>query len=380
MRGATPSPLPREDTARAKIASLQGLRFFAALLVVVGHAQHELREARPDLAASWGRVPFDWGLGVDIFFVISGFIMMHMMADRFAEPGAPGRFLVRRLIRIVPLYWLATTATLLTALGLYRTPDGAVHALASYLFLPWPHPDGRGIFPVLSLGWTLNFEMLFYLIFAAALGLRRSAGLALIGATFVILIALGRLGPAVPALRFWGDTIIFEFLFGIALALAMRRAPRISPGAALAVIAAALVAATINYQTDAYQWMSRALTGGVPAVAIVAAVLMGLEPRQPRQGIVPALVLAGDASYALYLTHPFALKAIAAVAAKVGLWATLPLLPPVLMIGAAVIASIGFYRWVEKPMLAILLRRIERRPAATTTRAVDQVYQGSNGP
>lgn len=380
MIGSAPSFPPGATRPSSKIESLQGLRFFAALLVVIGHAQHELREARPDLAANWGFVPFDWGLGVDIFFVISGFIMMHMMAERFGEDGVARRFLARRLIRIVPLYWLATTATLLTALHLYLTPGGAIHALASYLFIPWPHPDGRGVFPVLSLGWTLNFEMLFYLIFAASLGLRRRAGMALLIAAFGALIAVGRLVPGVPALRFWGDTIIIEFLFGIGLALGMRSAPRLTRGTALAVVVAAIAVAILSYQMGAYLWMSRALTGGVPALAIVAAVLMGLEPNRPGQGIMPTLVLAGDASYALYLTHPFALKAIAAVSARTGLWGAAPLLPPIAMIVAAVVASVLFYRFAEKPMLAALLGIADRRRRVPEAQIVDQAYQGSNGP
>src|SRR5512146_2076335 len=99
------------------LRSIQILRALAACLVVIGHCLHETAE----IAARNGRLPLridliDWGIGVDIFFVISGFIMIYTTADLFGQPGAMRTFLTRRIIRIVPLYWLMTAGLILTFL------------------------------------------------------------------------------------------------------------------------------------------------------------------------------------------------------------------------------------------------------------------------
>ena len=99
----------RSGRAASRLDSLQILRFFAALLVVIGHTQHALLERLGAAAGRYAFVPLDWGLGVDVFFVISGFVMYYLMHDRFAQAGATATFLRRRVVRVVPMYWLFTT-------------------------------------------------------------------------------------------------------------------------------------------------------------------------------------------------------------------------------------------------------------------------------
>ena len=341
----------------ARLDGVQALRFLAALLVVIGHCQHEAVAALGPQAGWTSLIAFDWGLGVDIFFVISGFIMWHLMQDRFGQPGEATRFLRRRVLRIVPIYWLGTTLIALATLSTFALTESLPFALASYLFVPWPHPDGRGLFPVLTLGWTLNYEMMFYCVFALALTLPRRLGVALLLSVFAALFVAARIAPADAFMvRFWGDPIIFEFLFGVGLAALYRHRAATLPGwAALAMAATGFALATLSYQTGAYHLLARSLTGGVPALLIVGAVVCG-----PRMATAawPArcAVLGGDASYALYLAHPFALKAVAAVAARLGLWAT-PAVPIIAMLAAAIIASLLIFRFVERPILAVLQRR-----------------------
>jgi peptidoglycan/LPS O-acetylase OafA/YrhL len=362
---------PRADFAvaapRQRLYGLQALRFLAALLVVLGHCQHEIVKALGERAgAFWTAVPFDWGVGVDIFFVISGFIMWHLMQDSFGKPGESLLFLRRRLSRIAPIYWLGTTIIALATLPAFEAARTVPFALASYAFVPWPHPDGRGLFPVLSLGWTLNYEMMFYCVFALALKFPRQLGIALIAAVFAGLFAAARLAPpGAFMLKFWGDPIIFEFLLGIGVAALHRRAGQwLAPAPAIAAALAGAALAIVFYQTDAYHHVHRLVTGGIPAVLIVAAVVCG-PGLSTRSRWAKALVLGGDASYALYLAHPFALKAVAAVAAALGLWSVTPAIPVAAMILAAVAASVVIFRYMEKPVLTLLLKHAAlpaRRP------------------
>lgn len=344
-----------------RIDSLQILRFLAAFLVLCGHSQHALVERIGAGAGPWGFVPLDWGLGVDVFFVISGFVMYYMMHDRFGNAGAAADFLRRRLIRIAPLYWLFTTLAIVVMVATGAPRPGPLNLLFSYLFLPGP-VCGDYCFPAFTLGWTLNYEMMFYLVFAIALPFRRTAGLAIIVGTILGLMVAAQLAPpGWTMLHFWGYPLTGEFLAGIALAHLFLKGVRIPRGAALAMLPLALVLAVIGYQTDAYDTIGRIVTGGVPATLIMAAAVLGLEPRGGRQlaptGIAALLVAGGDASYALYLSHPIAIKVAEAIMQKLGLFARAPvMLLPIAIVGA-LIGAVIVHRWIEKPMLAFLNRR-----------------------
>src|SRR5262249_39672775 len=137
----------------ATLDSLQALRAVAALSVVLYHIDFIGRGA----------------FGVDIFFVLSGFIICHVTAaDR-------QHFLLKRLIRIVPLYWARTLVVCALALAaprlLQTTSDSWMGLLKSLFFIPYEKESGR-VYPVLFLGWTLNYEMFFYVVFSIALALR----------------------------------------------------------------------------------------------------------------------------------------------------------------------------------------------------------------
>ncbi|MFG1283247.1 acyltransferase family protein [Xanthobacter autotrophicus] len=339
------------------LVNVQILRFFAAALVVFAHVGVEVG----NVAARTGRAfeeigLIDWGLGVDIFFVISGFIMYYMMHDRFGAPGAPADFLRRRLIRIVPLYWICTTlmlASLLAAPQLINNNGlDLKHIVASYTFIPWPRADGE-LFPILSLGWTLNYEMLFYALFAVALLLPRRAGLGALGAMFILLIAAALLAPdRFFLLKFWGNPIIGEFLLGTCIAALFLNGRRLSGAVALGLVVAGIALALAFFQTAAYEHVWRLVTGGIPAALIVAAAVLG--PALRENGLARALALGGDASYALYLTHPFTIKLFGVAGAKVGL----PLVA-IYAIGFAltVLVSVGVHLWVEKPIGQWLVRK-----------------------
>jgi len=159
--------------AASNFLTIQALRAIAALLVVVYHA-FDMWGARIDSAApgiSWT----NGAAGVDIFFVISGFVMVASSRRIASQPHAGWTFIQQRIVRIVPLYWLLTTAKLILVFFFadlaLRSGIDFDYVARSYLF--FPVVDGAGHFrPLLPVGWTLTYEFLFYLLFALALALR----------------------------------------------------------------------------------------------------------------------------------------------------------------------------------------------------------------
>jgi exopolysaccharide production protein ExoZ len=144
----------------AKIESVQALRAVAALSIAILHVLHEATGLDSGgMIARW-HAALPWAAGVDLFFVISGFVMVYASDELFGRLDAPRLFIVRRLIRIVPLYWAATTLFLLVALTARSSVSEGIgsvtNVIMSYAFLPTRRPDGS-IQPIYSLGWTLNY-------------------------------------------------------------------------------------------------------------------------------------------------------------------------------------------------------------------------------
>lgn len=346
--------------ANMRIGTLQILRFVAAALVMIGHIQQEIiRTADPVTAARYAFIPFDWGLGVDIFFVISGFVMYYLTHAKFGTHHAPHDFLRRRLTRIVPLYWITTTIVLAIALATTgKTGDEPLYlpnVIASYFFLPGPR-CGEYCFPVYTLGWTLNYEMLFYTLFAIAMFFSRKLGLIFIVAALGAL-AVGRLitPPSATMLHFWGYSMTGEFLIGIYISHLFLSSVRVAPFVCGVMLVLGAALAVVFYQTDSYETLTRLVTGGIPAALLVAAVVLGMQG-SGGSFAGRALILGGDASYALYLTHPFAIKGAGAIAGALGLMSVAPWLFIVLVACVAIVGAVIVHLYCEMPMLRWLNR------------------------
>ncbi|RZA09508.1 MAG: acyltransferase, partial [Proteobacteria bacterium] len=167
------------------LISLQALRALAAWMVVCHHFMQIFFNFHP--TGPIGQFFTDRGaVGVDIFFVISGLVIYLSTQDKDMPAG---RFLLNRVIRIVPAYWLysALMALMLLALGNWL-PNSAIdlpHFILSLLFIPSENPGGYGLYPTLNVGWTLNYEMLFYLVFALVFSVPRRYRPLLIGAALL---------------------------------------------------------------------------------------------------------------------------------------------------------------------------------------------------
>jgi exopolysaccharide production protein ExoZ len=335
--------MAKQDTGG--LPGIQILRGLAASLVLVHHV---LEESQPLFGGSIPPSLVVFGAsGVDLFFVISGFIMYHTNRNRFGRGGAPTDFFVRRLIRIVPLYWLCTLVIVLMHFGgLYANKLITWSSLgSSLLFLPDPNI-------VLGVGWTLNYEMYFYSIFAIwlLLGTTRS-GIVGVLLSIPLMIIFSRLLPPGAMRGFLTDPIALEFGFGFALAVAFANgylSPRIGRWGLL-IGAAGLVLGTFFGPTIGTAGLApeiRFLFWGVPATAVLIAALF-VRGGQTRAGRI--LIMLGDASYSIYLTHAFVMTAYASVLKSYAL----PHVPrPVLMlvpIVVSLVAGLLTYRLIEHP-------------------------------
>jgi exopolysaccharide production protein ExoZ len=326
---------------------IQALRFVAALLVVITHATFYVSERLVPGYPVWS----SGAAGVDIFFVISGFVMALSSQSLIGRPDGARTFMLRRLSRIVPLYWFATTLKLAAIIAVPATVlNGGLdvgHIVKSYLFLPSYNESG-GLHPVVAVGWTLNFEMFFYVVFALAMVLRVPP-LPFVGVLFAGLsvAALFR-QPDWPAVAFWLDTILLEFVAGMVIARLCLAGVRVPPAIAAAMTAVGF--AGLLWPWGAVPDMMRVLVWGIPAALIVAGIAQ-LEP--VLQGRVPApLMLLGDSSYALYLFHPMIAPAAPALLAKVA-FPNVPL-SILLSIALAIGSALVVYRFGERPVTAML--------------------------
>jgi peptidoglycan/LPS O-acetylase OafA/YrhL len=182
--------------------------FFAAFSVLLGHVMHEA------LSFAFGGTESpaifaqnNFGAGVDVFFVVSGFIMFYISDGKFGQPGAQRAFLIRRLIGSCRSNWLLHASDARRHGGGTRPTcaRGQLdigHVLASFVFIPWADSTGLA-HPVLGLGWTLNYEMFFYVVFSLALLLPQRLGVLAITGLFVGLTLVNALvGPTQTQIAF----------------------------------------------------------------------------------------------------------------------------------------------------------------------------------
>ena len=286
--GAPAADMPaRSAHASQPLPSIQILRALAALSVMTVHT------ALPGHVTG--------GAGVDLFFVISGFIMVYASEPLFGRRDAPRIFFLRRVVRIVPLYW-AATATLVGILLHLRGDLVGMRGMiiASFAFFPYPAPDGRMV-PLHVLGWTLNYEMFFYAVFAGAMVLSRRRTVLAIVILFAAAVALGLAFKLPQPFAFWSDPIILEFCFGMLLALAYREGVQLPYAASVGLmLAGALGFVASAFFDDSMAW--RTIAWGVPATAVLAGSVLSKESPTPAP-LARTFVFLGDASYSLYLVH-----------------------------------------------------------------------------
>jgi peptidoglycan/LPS O-acetylase OafA/YrhL len=342
------------DARRHDLLGVQALRAVAALMVVAYHAVDQWTTHRPGYAA--GDYWPNGSAGVDVFFVISGLVMTISVHRNGGRPHAAWIFFKDRIIRIVPLYWIITTFKIVAVLGApglaERTRLDPGYVAGSYALLPVR--DWTGVIrPVLPVGWTLTYEMFFYILIVAALLLRVPLGRVCVP----VLLVMSALAWAGPNDGF-ANTIVLEFLFGIAIGHAIPQLQTCPPRLCAAV---GLIGFGVLLAGPGVDGLLRPLTWGVPAACIVASTVAS---EVALRRVIPRwLLAAGNASYATYLTHGFVVPAVFIVCVHVipmdGLGLAVSI---ILSLIVSAIAGQVTHAVIEQPLL---LRLRSRRPVST---------------
>lgn len=333
---------------RPSLASLQMLRGAAAMMLVVQHLGLPIVRSGGEWSAHW------LNAGVDIFFIISGFLMWHTTAGRNISPLD---FFRLRIIRIVPLYWTITTLVVLVSIFAPQLMQSAApepwRIVGSYLFVPIQNGNGMYV-PVLGQGWTLNYEMFFYLVFAISLLFAGRWRFSVSAGVILAFMLLGLVKSGLPRwITTYTNTIMAEFVAGMLIAVWFnsRRSTR-SPAPAAMSGAAVFISGWVALIILAtyFPKVDRLLNLGVPSLMIFLGAIL-IE----KSGSLPKLVLlrwAGDISYSVYLSHASVLSAAGQVWHKLEAHG-LPVsrfVFCVLAFAISMAAGAVVYRWIELPM------------------------------
>ena len=347
--------------SRPVFHSIQVLRGLAALLVVLFHLR--IVEGKyGDGPRLLGAAVEHAHTGVDLFFVLSGFVMTTIAAGSYGSPREAGRFLLRRGWRILPPYWFYTTlvlALVLLAPGLANSSSPNQGILASYLL--WPQTT----LPLLTVGWTLIHEAFFYLVMALAIAFARERHLPwLLGGWAVATVAAHAWPPAgsTPWGAVLSSPLSLEFIAGAFVGLYWRRLP--------AQLAVPFVVLGLSGFLGAMLWLGDAPAEQLPTLqralwfGLCSTMLVLGAVRWEQQGAVrfPRLLTRiGDSSFSLYLGHVFVISALGRLWRHVG-WNNEPWQHAAFVL-IAVVASV-VVGWVSWRMLELPLQRLFRRRSA----------------
>ncbi len=300
---------------------------------------------------------FNFGnAGVDFFFVLSGFIIFFVHGKDVGQPSRLPAYLWSRLTRIYPPYWFVTAIVVALAVVAHHADVlEPVYLLKSIFLIPQAHE------PALQVGWTLVFEMLFYIGFAVAVASRIAARA--IAIAWIVLIVATTLFLTQDSPVYNVASYQIEFAIGVATAFAVRQW-QFSHSAVLVILGAALfvfVAYLLDTQALAYVSITcRYLLGLASALIIYGAARLEIEGRL-KIG-VPAAFL-GSASYSIYLVHTIAIGLFARLLVPTRLMILVPNAGFLMTVLVAVSCGCALYLIVERPMLRLAKRHAPMRSA-----------------
>ncbi|MET3598500.1 acyltransferase family protein [Martelella mangrovi] len=334
------------------IANIQTLRAFAATAVVCFHVVGIAENY--GFPTELGRLFVPWGAGgVDIFFVISGFLMVYIQQRR---PKSPMAFMWNRAVRILPLYWSLTLliiALQILAPFVFRSNFVTMETIVASLGFISIYTTGS---PIIYVGWSLEYEILFYIIFSLAIfAPKLRYGALIVGAALVLLVLAGILKP-----------LAFEFLFGMGLAFLFRKETwNTRPVYASILLCGGLLLLFFSSVFMQGEQM-RLIYWGIPAVLIVAGAL--LLP----QWSSPLALLLGNASYAIYLVQVLTLPVLFKAGVIVGLPSSAGYVLAFASIAFTLVFGCATHLLLEKPLDRLFRKTLpaffrEARPRKANT-------------
>lgn len=352
-----------------RLNGVDTLRALAAILVVLGHDMHFINKL-PEAYGGGITIPlFGGGLGAILLLFISGFMSVYIGWDKFGRAGEAKDYLLKRAARLVPFYWFFTALWLCVAFIAPNVVSQSMPKLSeivqSFLFIPYAR-DGGGIFPVLALGWTMNYIFLFDIITALVFRFQREWAVAAICAIVVALLLIHTIGIESAALYFWTGRYLILYAAGAIVAFLYKRfyqkpnSPKIGPLLSLAM----LIGLTLFASRYLHGPFSLELTFNfvhlfpiVLAMGIVA--LLTFESKEN-----PFLRLRDEIaamSYSIYLTHPFSLGIAILIWSKAALYQYLPIQALFFgaLIGSLIIAYV-VHILIETPVNRVAAKLITR--------------------
>jgi len=342
---------------------LQAGRFVAAFMVVLYHCDKMLEQPKYYSYLPFGGLFDGGGLGVDFFFVLSGFVILTAHYSQIGRPERLRGYLVGRAIRIYPIYWIVAIAVL-APLYFVKTPFDTMIQSPAYLLKEFFLLPGDDNFVTVS--WTLRHEVIFYVLFGALI-FNSTLGILVIGAWFIGSATIASHGsPSLVA--GWLDLRNLQFLLGMAAAFVIHH-HKIATPRSLLLLGGAGFAACYLYGGLIHGDLARPgspnviVTAGL-AAAIMIVALVELERSHGWQA-PPLLRYLGDASYAIYLVH-FPLFTPLVWLARSQHWERfMPLqVLMALMAAAGVAAGVLLYQFVDRPLRDLLRRALRPRDAA----------------
>ena len=327
---------------KSQLDQIQLLRGIAAFSILIAHTPYIQRGH----------------FGVDLFFIISGFIMTYVTEN--THKG----FLRKRAVRVVPLYWLGTIGLYVIAVvapGLLNTAtDSVVDLLRSLFFIPYF--NGRTVEPLLRLGWTLNYEVFFYLLFFLACLICRRRRVIIASTLIFLLVFLGfALDSGGILTDFYTDPILLEFIFGMVAfyvyKVSIEYVNRIEIvyirfGFGLGI----LLYLSLFYFQSMEDLERRAFTWGLPCLVVF--LLVALAGSRIR--IWLNFVMLGNISYSLYLFHPYVIHFIDRKIFSLSSVSWAAYLVTLGAYAASIAVAYASWRFIEKPSQRLLLPSSEK--------------------
>jgi exopolysaccharide production protein ExoZ len=330
----------------ANIESIQIMRGVAAILVVLFHISIKGGQYGNDALKGFSI----GGAGVDLFFIISGYIMCVSTIGRDLNFN---RFMLHRVRRIIPLYWLTTTIGLIIYFykpDIINTSGGETSIWASYTLVP----NGKRYLN--SNGWTLSYEFLFYILFGLLIHKGTYKAMQLSSVVLFVLVASGLLlSYEGNAFNFATNNLFLEFIYGMGCFYLFNKKiirPTTAMGLSLCILGTVLLVAEqvlrIPNQEQGRGWL-----WGLPMLLVFTGFLcMEGFIKGSTSSLKKLFLEAGNSSYSLYLFHPFTLSGTA-ICLKWLHMTSNPYLFAVILFSVSVIAGYIIYLYVERPLVAV---------------------------
>jgi len=349
-----------------RIVSIQVCRGLAAMLVVMAHLRGEEIKY---CSTNFLRVFQFGGMGVDLFFVISGIVISSVTVGKFDSAANAGTFIYHRFARIFPVYWIYTTVILVAYLfnpGWINAGSGhRANIVASYLLVP-THRD-----MLVLQGWSLSYEIYFYLVFFLLLFVsERVAHRFLIGwAAVIILLNVTGAISFQPVLWVLTSPAVLEFLAGCFI-FYIYRSSRLHPAVGVGLVAAAFlwIAAVVAYNAHVHLWDVDAIEGRgwvrIPLYGTFAALLLLGAMELERSGIVRYFRVfesIGDWSYSIYLCHIIVIGVVSRMLVAFVVHDSILVIG---LVSLPLVLVTGYlsYTWIERPLIGLLYKRTATKP------------------